>query len=78
MTGPEHYSEAEGFIRNAQSAGAANPDEERVHLAYAQVHATLALAAATAMSNRQNPDGPPGMTLEDQAGWDAVARDVAW
>ncbi|MEU0465073.1 hypothetical protein ABZ215_13805 [Amycolatopsis sp. NPDC006131] len=49
MTGPEHYREAEEAVRCAQRAGADRPEEERIHLAYAQVHATLALAAAAAM-----------------------------
>lgn len=77
MTGPEHYRQAEKSIQHAQESGD-YPEVERIHLAYAQAHATLALAAATAMNNRQNADGPPGMAVEDQAGWDAVAQEVAW
>lgn len=43
MTGPEHYREAERLIGNYQSDG------DTVWLAQAQVHATLAQAAATAL-----------------------------
>lgn len=55
MTGPEHYREAERLI--TESYGIIRPNDEgpceadRL-LAEAQVHATLALAAATAL--------PPG------------------
>ena len=49
MTGPEHYQEAE---TQAESAARAIDDrmfdDARVSLRLAQVHATLALAAATA------------------------------
>lgn len=46
MTGPEHYQQAERLLR----------DEYRTDrsIAEAQVHATLALAAATALT----PGGP--------------------
>ncbi|MGW5647544.1 hypothetical protein [Saccharopolyspora sp. NPDC003762] len=40
MTGPEHYREAERLLRRG------DPD----YIAEAQVHATLALAAATAFT----------------------------
>lgn len=52
MTGPEHYQEAEN---QAESAARAIDDrlfeDARVSLALAQVHATLALAAATGTSS---------------------------
>jgi hypothetical protein len=48
MTGPEHYRAAEQALHAASACerdyGGA---EERYHLARAQVHATLALTAAT-------------------------------
>jgi hypothetical protein len=44
MTGPEHYTEAERLIRGPY----ANDTDAADSLAEAQVHATLALAAATA------------------------------
>ena len=43
MTGPEHYREAERLLELADNVG---PDAEIY--AEAQIHATLALAAATA------------------------------
>lgn len=56
MTGPEHYREAERHLSAA--AYLREPDGLPVdpaaaahHLAMAQVHATLAQAAATALSN---------------------------
>lgn len=45
MTGPEHYKYAEHLIAVANQAS----DGIALTLAEAQVHATLALAAATAM-----------------------------
>ena len=60
MTGPEHYREAESLLR----------DEYRTadSIAEAQVHATLALAAATVM---QAPvDGcEPGMASHEFNAW---------
>lgn len=61
MTGPEHYKEAERLL----STG--SPDAEP----RAQVHATLALAAATAATQATAYDGD-----EDHArtrGWAGVA-----
>ena len=52
MTGPEHYQEAE---TQAESAARAIDDrmfeDARVSLGLAQVHATLALAAATGVGS---------------------------
>lgn len=48
MTGPEHYREAENALKHATSAEYGS-DVERYDLARAQVHATLALASATAI-----------------------------
>lgn len=49
-TGPEHYRAAELAIENAKDAeGGSN--KERFFLAVAQVRATLALAAATALAS---------------------------
>jgi len=44
MTGSEHFREAESMIRKAQKL---KPEPCALALAQAQVHATLALAAAT-------------------------------
>lgn len=56
MTGPEHYREAERLINEAAVEGAEGTRFVRPeNLAAAQVHATLALTAATAL-----PNGGPG------------------
>jgi hypothetical protein len=47
-TGPEHYREAERLLSAAREAGG-GPDNDDLVTA-AQAHATLALAAATALS----------------------------
>jgi len=56
MTGPEHYLEAEHHLSAAShldrpGGRPADPSAACHHLAMAQVHATLALAAATALGN---------------------------
>jgi len=70
-TGPEHYREAERLLNGLKtrdgSALFVEDGNEQV-LAAAQVHATLALAAATAMSGTKN-----GMAPVDFKAWDAVA-----
>jgi hypothetical protein len=45
MTGPEHYRKAEELLEDAESSGATWPVEK------AQVHAILALAAATVVDS---------------------------
>ena len=51
MNGPEHYAAAEEFLAAAKADGVEPGEPVQVsHLAAAQVHATLALAAATAMA----------------------------
>lgn len=50
MTGPEHYRQAERFLAMAGDKIRGEVGEAEV-LAEAQVHATLALAAATAMGH---------------------------
>ena len=61
MTGPEHYQEAE---TQAESAARAIDDrlfeDARVSLGLAQVHATLALAAATGGARRARRSGGNG------------------
>ncbi|MEO6088981.1 MAG: hypothetical protein ABIQ18_38300 [Umezawaea sp.] len=47
MNGPQHYSRAEVLSEQSYEA---DPEHAMYLLARAQVHATLALAAATAMS----------------------------
>ncbi len=48
MTGPEHYKEAERLLRAAETARTEHVGEIQQA---AQVHATLALAAATVWPN---------------------------
>ena len=66
MTGPEHYREAEKLLDHLDVIP--DPHGDASHAvdlitAEAQVHATLALAAATA-------DGPAVMRPEDRDEWD--------
>ncbi|MGW0780400.1 hypothetical protein [Streptomyces sp. NPDC002913] len=61
MTGPEHYREAERLVK----------DEYRTaeSIAAAQVHATLALAAATALIDEK----PRGGSFDAYRAWESVA-----
>jgi hypothetical protein len=57
MTGPEHYLEAAHLLRYSRSITADDLDPAQllaVILAEAQVHATLALAAATALTSKDS------------------------
>lgn len=47
MTGPEHYREAEALVEEATDPADHGVKNLRAHIALAQVHATLALVAAT-------------------------------
>jgi hypothetical protein len=67
MTGPEHYRAAEAHLVNASN----ERHDELTHLAYAQVHATLALAAATALGLGRADDH--GMLSEDANAWQNTA-----
>ncbi len=73
MTGAEHYAAAEALLDEV----AAKPDDAGQRLAVAQVHATLALAAATAMASRlvetEDGDEIAAMDPTDQEHWDNVA-----
>jgi hypothetical protein len=70
MTGPEHYREAERLIANAAALGYGDGDRDTSGIvAVAQVHATLALAAATALlSDLSTYDDEP-----EQKAWRAAA-----
>lgn len=64
MTGPEHYREAQLLLQTTDET-----DHYRAYrLRAAQVHATLALAAATALNDRA-----VGMTGRDHGEWLAAA-----
>lgn len=52
MNGPEHYREAERLLESAREDVNIGSAEETYSLAAAQVHATLALTAATAERTR--------------------------
>ncbi|WP_367139779.1 MULTISPECIES: hypothetical protein [Streptomyces] len=68
MTGPEHYREAERLLQMSLEAGW--PREEMVGLfAEAQVHATLALAAATALVD----ETPRSDSFSEDRAWQKVA-----
>jgi hypothetical protein len=70
MSGPEHYEAAEELLGIAKSGNYPEAHEPML-LAAAQVHATLALAAATALYPfmRANEDA----VEEDWVAWLAVA-----
>lgn len=69
MTGPEHYREAESWLYKAENSGARMPPETSGYCTrIAQVHATLALAAATGLGT----DKPP---LDDQQAWIEAASE---
>ena len=65
MTGPEHYAEAERLLALADrhTRGVTYDQEWTLTLTAAQVHATLALAAATAVDTT----GPDGRAWADVA-----------
>ena len=69
MTGPEHYRFAENLLSQAAAVDPGS-DIERYVLGAAQVHAALALAAATAL-NSPHPEG--GFTVPDHDEWLAAA-----
>jgi len=73
MTGPEHYANAESDLEHAAHASdKGRMDDMAYWLQCAQVHATLALAAATALGRAGE-----GRTMEsmDQAAWFDVAAE---
>ncbi|MER7131194.1 hypothetical protein [Streptosporangium saharense] len=78
MSGPEHYREAEKLLAGAMKHRLTedgdwrgDPARHRIAdalVAEAQVHATLALAAATALNNAEG-----GPDREDWLAWKAAA-----
>lgn len=67
MTGPEHYETAEDLLKGADQWDETDPGQRyyvTVAYAAAQVHATLALTAATALGLDATP--------REFAAWDAV------
>lgn len=70
-TGPEHYREAEQLLSQAACDFLSEGIQPTHAFAAAQVHATLALAAATALNDHSHDEG--GMPLEDYDAWVKVA-----
>jgi hypothetical protein len=71
MTGPEHYREAERLLKKASHytyGDGGDPATGAAFAAEAQVHATLALVAATAMSAPVE-GGVLGMESPEYAAW---------
>jgi hypothetical protein len=63
VTGPEHYEEAEACVEmgNHVHVNGGDPGRAALYFAAAQVHATLALAAATAFrATEANAESPRG------------------
>jgi len=73
MTGPDHYRAAEGILKDALKAAADGATDVSEYIAVAQVHATLSLAAATALV--AGDDGRTG--LSDYDAWSEVASTAA-
>jgi acetyl-CoA carboxylase alpha subunit len=79
MTGPEHYREAErlaGMAHRFTYGDGADPTVGAALAAEAQVHATLALAAVTALTApvcTDTEDGSGHATKADYDAWVAVA-----
>lgn len=80
-TGPEHYTEAEDWLTVADNAVGRSSEHVVMAAAVAQGHATLALAAATAMAARAGLirgasgtyEAVAGMDDRDFEAWDRVA-----
>ncbi|MER6942515.1 hypothetical protein ABT294_00705 [Nonomuraea sp. NPDC000554] len=66
MTGPEHYAKAEALTKQAEGQ---ELEWAMFTMAQAQMHATLALAAATALGQRKDP-----RALDTNA-WEGVASE---
>lgn len=72
MTGPEHYREAERLLAESQTIvrpyDEGHCEADRT-IAEAQVHATLALAAVTAMSAPVDGESDSGLPVRDCKAW---------
>jgi hypothetical protein len=74
VTGPEHYREAERLIALVDKFTELEKNKSvPLMQAQAQVHATLSLAAATALSHRDDDERMVGMHESDWLAWDKVA-----
>jgi hypothetical protein len=66
MTGPEHYRAAEFYVTRAENHLTEDPRDmeiAKVAMGIAQVHATLALAAATAEPIAQEYNGREDVSI---------------
>ncbi|MGI5153625.1 hypothetical protein [Microbispora sp. CA-102843] len=75
MTGPENYAQAEALLESAARERIGST-QERYLLAAAQVRATLALAAATALNDHEHVGDDVsvgGLPIEDWKAWREVA-----
>lgn len=70
MSGPEHYREAERLL-SIPGLGSGDDPRDAIIVAEAQVHATLALAAATAAGQATAYDGDEAHSRS--RGWAGVA-----
>lgn len=71
MTGPEHYREAETLLLNVFKTGKHDAALLDIWVKAAQVHATLALAAATAYPAVKDYSGDEDGSVS--RGWNSVA-----
>jgi hypothetical protein len=69
-TGPEHYKKAQVLLDRVREHGYGDSEYTSDLLAAAQVHATLALAAATALPDKANAYTPESR----QAWYDAAGQ----
>lgn len=74
MTGPEHYLEAERLLDLASTTIPEDEPAQAAVTARAQVHATLALTAATAGLDAYNVDDQvaTGRRADDSRAWHEV------
>ncbi|MEU0207407.1 hypothetical protein [Streptomyces canus] len=72
MTGPEHYIRAEQLLREVRDGHQEGTDVAAI-LAAAQVHATLAHGAATAMGTALDGEPESGLPPRDAEAWYAAA-----
>lgn len=74
MTGPEHYKRAEELLADVtRDDGSVDFGEGgEAYVAAAQVHATLALAAATALRHEE-PWFPDASMRDDGSKWSGAA-----
>jgi hypothetical protein len=73
VNGPDHYLKAEDYLARVKKSKDMPREDASELLAAAQAHATLALAAATALSHRDDDERMVGMHESDWLAWDKAA-----